>query len=68
VWPFFGDEIGIVGDHVHECGLGIFGGIKDVVELQERCRGIGLDNGCRYNKEMEQSEENDHIFEWKREE
>ena len=57
VRPFFGDKVGILGDHTHEGLLGIARGIKDVVEFGQRSRHAGalLDNAAGDNQEMYQT-------------
>lgn len=62
VGPLFGDKVGIVGDHMHKGGLGIFGRIKDVVEFEEGCGGVGLGDGCGHNEEVQQGKEQHHVL------
>ena len=60
--PLFGHEIRVIGNHVHKSGLTIFSRIKNIVELEQRCRCSGLDNRGRYNEKVKQGKENDDIY------
>ena len=60
--PFFCHKIRVVGHHVHESGLGVLTRIKNVIKFQQGRSRSWLDNRGRYNKEMDQSKENDNIF------
>jgi hypothetical protein len=60
--PFFGDKIGIIGDHVDKGRLRISGGIENIVKFRKRTGTIGLDNGCCDNEKMNQTTHQDQVF------